>query len=191
MPGDLTTIVGPMGSGKTLHLVQFVSQYRKVGYEVHLFKNVQDTRDDEFSCSSRAGYRLDAKAIRLPIEIDIDIFADPFSRKLLAFEEGQFFYEELVPFIKQVLRQTDFKVVVTGLNLDFRGEPFGIMPQLMAMSDEIIQLKGVCDVCHGPATKTQRLSGGKPVRGRNLPIIQIGGDESYTCRCVDHFVPPY
>jgi thymidine kinase len=190
MPGDLTTIVGPMGSGKTLHLVQFVSQYRKVGYEIHLFKNLQDTRDDAFSCSSRAGYRLDAKAIMLPIEIDIEVFGGR-HQKLIAFEEGQFFVAEFVPFIKKILRDTDYKVVVTGLNLDFRGEPFGIMPELLAMSDDIIQLKGVCDVCHSPATKTQRLFNGEPVKGRNLPIVQIGGDESYTCRCIEHFVPPY
>lgn len=188
MPGDLTTIVGPMGSGKTLWLVKLLSQYGKAGYEPHLFKHRVDTRDTEDTCRSRAGYELPAKAIEDPEEISPTLF-DNERLRIIAFEEGQFFEPILVDFIRAVVYNTDYKVMVTGLNLNFRGEPFGIMPQLMAMSDEIVHLTGVCDVCHGPATKTQRLIGGKPAT-KDSPTILIGGDESYACRCPQCFVPP-
>lgn len=189
MPGELTTITGPMGSGKTLRLIQFFSQYEKLGYETHLFKPWVDNRDNGDVCSSRAGYNLPATTIKSPCQIPANIYTDGAGQRLVAFEEAQFFGPELVEYIKFLLANTNFQVMVTGLNLDFRGEPFGIMPELMAMSDELIYLHGVCDVCHGRATKTQRLIDGKPAPASS-PLVLIGGDDCYTCRCPHCYVPP-
>jgi thymidine kinase len=188
MPGNLTTIVGPMGSGKTRHLFGLFEEYRRQGYEIHLFKHQIDDRDKEPVCSSRAGHAHPATIIRDTSEIDRSILDDS-CRRVISFEEGEFFASDLVDFVRWALRKTDHSVIVTGLNIDFKGDPFGYMPQLMAMSDEIIHLKGECDVCHGFATRTQRIIDGQPAPA-DSPLILIGGDESYTCRCPECYILP-
>jgi len=184
MPGELSTIVGPMGSGKTKFMFGLFENYRKRGYEIHLFKHHRDDRDKDAVCSSRAGHAHPATILRDTSEIDRSILDDT-CRRVIAFEEGEFFASDLVDFVRWVLRKTDHSVIVTGLNIDFKGDPFGYMPQLMAMSDEIFHLKGECDICHGFATRTQRFD-----NSIDSPLILIGGDEAYTCRCPEHYVPP-
>lgn len=79
-------------------------------------------------------------------------------------------------------------VVVSGLDLDFRGEPFGSMPVLLSLADEVHKLNGVCDYegCSNPATRTQRLVNGFPA-SYNAPIILVGdAKEGYQCRCLQH-----
>lgn len=186
MAGELTTIVGPMGSGKTRYLFGLFAKYQAQGYEIQLFKHQIDNRDKEPVCSSRAGHAFPATVIRDTSEIDPKILLAP-SKTVLALEEGEFFASDLVDFVRRVARLTQFRVIVTGLNLDFKGDPFGYMPQLMALADNLVYLYGECDVCHGFATKTQRFIDGKPASA-DSPLILIGGDESYSCRCPSHFV---
>jgi thymidine kinase len=189
MPGRLKTIVGPMGSGKTKHLIRDVAEAEKQGYKIHVFKHITDTRDKGEECSSRNGSKIPAKIIANTCDINLDHALGKDPKRLIAFEEGQFFGRDVVHLIQLILRSTNHRVIVTGLNMDFRGEPFGYMPQLMAMSHQLEFLYGDCDICKARASHTQRLIDGKPATLAS-PLIMIGGDELYVARCPEHFVPP-
>ncbi len=108
----------------------------------------------------------------------------------MAIEEGQFFDEGL-PDVVERLASAGKQVIVTGLDRDFRGIPFGAMPRLMALADQVTKLTAICVVCGEPATRTQRLIGGQPATS-DSPLIVIGGlgDETYEARCrLHHEVP--
>ena len=109
----------------------------------------------------------------------------------MAIEEGQFFDEGL-PEVVEVVADSGKQVLVTGLDRDFRGIPFGPMPRLMALADQVTKLTAICVVCGEQATRTQRLIDGHPA-GADSPLIVIGGmgDETYEARCrLHHEVPP-
>jgi thymidine kinase len=104
-------------------------------------------------------------------------------------EEAQFFDDSL-PSVVETLRQSGRHVIVSGLNTDFAGRPFGPMPELLALADEITMLSAICVVCGETATRTQRLVGGRPA-AIDDPLIVIGGFESpaietYEARCLRH-----
>ncbi len=106
---------------------------------------------------------------------------------MFAFDEAHFFGPEF-PALCERLVSFGKRVIVAGLDLNFRGEPFGPMPELLALADEAIKLTAVCSSCGAPATRSQRLVDGKPATGG--PEVLIGGLESYEPRCREHFVPP-
>ena len=109
----------------------------------------------------------------------------------MAIEEGQFF-DEALPDVVSRLADAGKQVLVTGLDTDFRGVPFGAMPRLMALADQVTKLTAICMVCGEPATRTQRLIDGEPAPA-DSPLIVIGGmgDEKYEARCRQHHeVPP-
>ncbi|HEC63535.1 MAG TPA: thymidine kinase, partial [Candidatus Acetothermia bacterium] len=107
--------------------------------------------------------------------------------EVVAFDEVHFFGPQFPALCERLVRQGK-RVIVAGLDLNWRGEPFGSMPALLALADEVVKLQAVCVVCGKPATRSQRLVGGKPAR--EGPEIVVGGLESYQARCRDCFVPP-
>ena len=107
---------------------------------------------------------------------------------IVAFDEGNFFDKELFPQLCQELKALSKDVIVAGLDLNFRAEPFGPMPELLALADEIMKLTAVCAVCGKPANRTQRMINGKPAP--DGPEILVGGSETYEARCEKCFVHP-
>jgi thymidine kinase len=199
--GKLTTIVGPMSSGKTLELIRKISINKIQDKKILVVKHNIDTRNiknpkeiNHVKVQSRIGIEYDAIAFQDATELLIYVrnlnkiagYPD-----VIAIEEGQFFSQELRHVVDCFI-EYGIDVIVTGLNQTFRGEPFGVMSDLISMSDEIILLQGVCAVCKKEATKTQRLINDKPAP-YNSPTIIVGaeeGTERYECRCINCWEKP-
>ena len=100
---------------------------------------------------------------------------------VIAIDEVQFFDENIV-LVCETLADQGKRVMVAGLDMSFRGEPFGVMPELLTRAEFVTKLTAVCSVCGGPATRTQRLVDGKPAKYDD-PLVLVGASESYTARC--------
>jgi thymidine kinase len=105
--------------------------------------------------------------------------------QVVLIEEAQFFGEDIVPFVVG-LADRGVEVILAGLDQDFRRQPFGPMPSLMAIADEVVKLRAICMKCGAPASHTYRMIDGKPANW-NDPIILIGATESYEARCRNCF----
>jgi len=179
--GRLHVIAGCMSSGKTGELIRLLSRHAVTGDPIVIYKHAVDSRDG-CKARSRLGTEMEAIVVESPEQIEID------GAKVVAIEEAQFFGEELVPVVRRLL-EGGHLVFVTGLNQDFRGEPFGVMPTLMALADELSLLTAICQTCHGVATRTQRVIDGRPAPW-DSPLILVGGADCYEARCPDcHEVP--
>lgn len=179
--GRLHVIAGCMSSGKTGELIRLLSRHAVTGDSIVIYKHEVDSRDG-CKARSRLGTEMEAIVVCGPEDIEIN------GAKVVAIEEAQFFGEGLVPVVRQLLAEGHL-VYVTGLNQDFRGEPFGVMPTLMALADEVSLLTAICQKCHGVATRTQRVIDGKPAPW-DSPLILVGGADYYEARCPDcHEVP--
>ncbi len=179
--GRLHVIAGCMSSGKTGELIRLLSRHSVIGDRIVVYKHSVDVRDGS-KARSRLGTEWEARVVDGPKEISGE------SCRVVAIEEAQFFGEGLVPAVRRLLDEGRL-VYVTGLNQDFRGEPFGVMPTIMALADEISLLTAICQRCHGVATRTQRLIDGKPAPW-DSPLILVGGADYYEARCPDcHEVP--
>ncbi|MGB9880674.1 MAG: thymidine kinase, partial [Anaerolineae bacterium] len=132
-----------------------------------------------------AGTAFDA----IPIEKASDILKhlDP-DTTVIGIDEAQFFDEAIVTLVQE-LANRGIRVIVAGLDTDFRGEPFGYMPILMAQAERVDKLQAICMVCGEPACRTQRLVNGKPAH-YNDPVIIVGASELYEARCRKHHVVP-
>ena len=182
--GWLELIVGPMFSGKSEELIRRVNRAVIAKQKVQVFKPAIDNRYDAVAVASHNGRTWEAA----PIDGVSDI------RKLLeddtqviAVDEGQFLNDDLVPLALD-LADEGKRVLIAGLDLDFRGEPFGPMPLLLAQAEFVDKLTAICG-CGRAATRTQRLLGGHPAHYDD-PVILVGAAESYEPRCRScHSVP--
>lgn len=194
MTERLHVVFGPMFAGKTEELIRLVRRFEIAQEKVQVFKPIIDVRWGKVNhIASHNGNEHPG----IPIEKSREIlnFLEK-DTKVVAIDEVQFFDKEIVAVVRRLL-DDDIKVLITGLPLDFRGEPFGEMPTLMAMADEMTQLTAICTY-RSPngsrcgcmtATRTQRLISGEPAN-YNDPIIKIGAEESYEARCPDHHLVP-
>ncbi len=179
--GQLHVIAGCMSSGKTGELIRLLSRHAVVGDTVVVYKHDVDSRDGSMA-RSRLGTEMEARVVGSSAEITAD------ECRVVAIEEAQFFDEGLVGVVRRMLRGGT-TVYATGLNQDFRGEPFGVMPTLMALADDISLLNAICQKCHAAGTRTQRIVDGKPAPW-DSPLIWVGGADYYEARCPDcHEVP--
>jgi len=180
----LEVITGCMFSGKTEELVRRLRRAVIAKKETIAIKPALDTRYDLVAVVSHSGFSFNA----IPVEDPKSILGMAKDAEVVGIDEAQFFTGELVPVIRELL-QNKKRVIVAGLDLDFRGEPFGIMPTLLALADEVTKLHAICSVCGNIATKTQRLINGRPARYDD-PTILVGGLETYEARCnLHHEVP--
>ena len=180
--GWIHVITGCMFCGKTDEMLRLLRRYSIAGRRVLLIKPRLDTRSDDATVVSRSGARFEACSIDATSEIEpLAGTAD-----VVAIEEAQFLDDQL-PDVATRLADAGKQVIVTGLDLDFRGVPFGTMPRLMALADQVTKLTAICSVCGEPATRTQRLIDGEPAPA-DSPLIVIGGmgDETYEARCRLH-----
>jgi thymidine kinase len=184
--GWVHVICGCMFCGKTDEMLRLLRRFSIAGRRVILVKPRLDTRTDQVTVVSRSGARHQAATVDGSSEIE-EAVGDA---DIVAIEEGQFFDERL-PEVVERLADAGKQVLVTGLDRDFRGIPFGPMPRLMALADQVTKLTAICMVCGEPATRTQRLIDGAPAPAES-PLIVIGGmgDETYEARCrLHHEVP--
>ena len=184
--GWVHVICGCMFCGKTDEMLRLLRRFSIAGRRVLLVKPRLDTRTDADRVFSRSGAQHEA----VTVDDSSQIEAAAGEADIVAIEEGQFFDEGL-PDVVERLASAGKQVIVTGLDRDFRGIPFGAMPRLMALADQVTKLTAICVVCGEPATRTQRLIGGQPATS-DSPLIVIGGlgDETYEARCrLHHEVP--
>lgn len=174
--GRLHVIAGCMSSGKTGELIRLLSRHQVIDDSIVIYKHSVDTRDGT-KARSRLGTEMEARVVSDPAAIGCD------GCRVVAIEEAQFFGDGLVPVVRDLL-QDGRLIYVTGLNQDFRGEPFGVMPVIMALADEISLLTAICQRCHGVATRTQRLIDGRPAPW-DSPTVLVGGADYYEARCPD------
>lgn len=184
--GWVHVICGCMFCGKTDEMLRLLRRFSIAGRRVVLIKPRLDTRTEEVRVVSRSGAEHHALSVDHSAEIEA-IAADA---DIVAIEEGQFF-DTALPDVVERLAEAGKQVLVTGLDRDFRGIPFGPMPRLMALADQVTKLTAICVRCGEPATRTQRLIDGVPAPA-DSPLIVIGGigDETYEARCrLHHEVP--
>lgn len=170
----LEVVCGPMFSGKTEALIKRVRDVEHLhGQKVAVFKPVTDTRHLVPAVISHNGTSIVAKWL------ERDARDLPSDVALIALDEAQFFSLDAVPRILEIVR-AGVRVIAAGLDLTYRAEPFGPMPALMALADEVTKLASRCAKCHQPATRSQRLvSSGE--------TVLVGGSESYEPRCLTCF----
>ena len=184
--GWVHVIAGCMFCGKTDEMLRLLRRFSIAGRRVMLVKTRLDTRTDRVTVVSRSGAQHQAVTVDDSAEIE----AAAEDADIVAIEEGQFFDDRL-PEVVERLASVGKQVIVTGLDRDFRGVPFGAMPRLLALADQVTKLTAICMVCGEPATRTQRLIDGVPAPA-DSPLIVIGGlgDETYEARCRLHHVVP-
>lgn len=177
-PGRLILIRGCMFSGKSERLVDRLAAARSEGRRVAAFKHASDDRYATRQIVTHNGRRTDA----VPVAEASRMIAPAGDADLVAVDEAQFFSSEILDVCREWLKQGR-EVLVAGLDLDSWGQPFGAMPALAEMADEIIDAHGRCARCGAPADHTQRLA---PVEGQKM----VGGPESYEPRCAACFEAP-
>jgi len=183
--GWIEVVCGSMFCGKTEELIRRVRRAKIARQRVQVFKPMIDTRYAVERVTSHNGLDVEAmpvessEAILMRIEPDTNV---------VAIDEVQFFDPDVVR-VCQTLAERGLRVIAAGLDMDFRGEPFGPLPQLMAEAEQVEKLRAICVVCGEPASRTQRLIDGRPA-SYDDPIIFVGGSESYEARCrLHHEVP--
>ncbi|GEN57458.1 thymidine kinase [Halolactibacillus alkaliphilus] len=176
--GWVELICGSMFSGKSEELIRRIKRATYGNLSVRVFKPAIDNRYHEESVVSHNGHSILARPVNSAIEI-LDHISDDID--VIGIDEIQFFDDAIVSIVDQ-LADLGHRVIVAGLDTDFRGEPFGVIPEMMAMSEMVTKLNAICPQCGSPASRTQRLIDGQPA-SYDDPIILVGASESYEPRC--------
>ncbi|PYP20154.1 MAG: thymidine kinase [Gemmatimonadetes bacterium] len=178
-PGWIEVISGVMFAGKSEELIRRVRRAVIARKQVQVFKSHLDARyAGLYSVTSHDGLTVDAAPVDSADQIMRQVRPDT---EVVAIDEAQFLDGGIVT-VANALADRGVRVIVAGTDSDFRGEPFGAMPILMAAAEIVDKLQAICVVCGGPATRNQRLVNGKPAPW-DSPTIMVGGRESYEARC--------
>jgi thymidine kinase len=184
--GWVEVVTGVMFSGKSEELIRRVRRSIIAKKSVQIFKSHLDDRyGGVFSISSHDGRVVEATPVDSSLQISQNLRDDT---EVVAVDEAQFLDAGIIPLVGTIAAR-GARVIMAGTDTDFRGEPFGPMPQLMAVADLVDKLHAICVVCGGPASRNQRLIDGRPARSDSPPIM-IGGRESYEARCRHCFELP-
>ena len=176
--GYIEAVVGPMYSGKSEELIRRLKRAKIAKQEVIVFKPCIDNRYSKEDVVSHSGISIRAIAINHTEEIHKYITDET---QVVGIDEVQFFDEGIVA-VALELADKGIRVIAAGLALDFKAEPFGPVPELLARAEFVDKLQAVCVKCGAPATRTQRLINKEPARYDD-PIILVGATESYEARC--------
>ncbi|MFQ5812368.1 MAG: thymidine kinase [Anaerolineae bacterium] len=174
----MEVICGSMFSGKTEELIRRVRRAQIARQKVQVFKPRLDDRYQVEKVASHNGVHLEAVVVGEAREIPQSV--DP-GTDVIAIDEGQFF-DWTIADVCNFLADNGRRVIIAGLDMDFRGEPFGPMPLLMAQAEKVDKLQAICVVCGAPASRTQRLINGQPA-SYDDPVIMVGANEVYEARC--------
>jgi thymidine kinase len=176
--GWIEVICGSMFSGKTEELIRRVRRAQIARQKVQVFKPALDDRYAVEKVTSHNGVHFEATPVRDAVELMSLVESDT---TVVTVDEAQFFDWQIAEACK-ALADRGIRVIVAGLDMDFRGEPFGPMPLLMAQAERIDKLQAICVKCGAPASRTQRLINGQPA-AYDDPIILVGASEVYEARC--------
>ncbi len=176
--GKITVVCGSMFAGKSEELIRLARRALYAKRRVQVFKPKIDDRYDETMVVSHMGVKHEAMAVDGVADLRAKL--DPKAEMVLV-EEAQFFDDSIVGFAIE-LADRGVEVVLAGLDQDFRRRPFGPMPALLAIADDVVKLRAICVKCGAPASHTYRSVDGRPAR-ENDPIVLIGATESYEARC--------
>ncbi len=186
--GSLEVITGPMFSGKTDELIRRLRRARIARQKVQVFFPAIDSRYTGFAyakVTSHAGAEFDAAPVRAAQDI-LRLAEDGTS--VVGIDEAQFFDDDILPVVDRLVAG-GMRVIAAGLDTDFRGEPFGPIPSLMAQAERLDKLQAICMQCGEPASRTQRLIAGKPAAVHD-PVVVVGAGELYEARCRAHHEVP-
>ena len=176
--GWIEVISGCMFAGKTEELIRRINVLSYAKKNIIVFKPKIDNRYSDSEIVSHSGAKVPCLVVEKAQDILKKIEADT---EVVAIDEVQFFDIDIVE-VCEYLADKGIRVMVAGLDKDFRGESFGVMPELLTRAEFVTKLTAVCAKCGAPATRTQRLVNGKPA-GFEDPIVMVGADESYEPRC--------
>lgn len=181
--GQIEVICGSMFCGKTEELIRRVRRAIIARQTVQVFKPRLDDRYGVQTITSHTGQNHDA----IPVDSATEIIQHlGKTTTVIAIDEVQFFDAVIIDVVEKLAGQ-GMRIICAGLDLDFRGEPFGSMPQLLCRAEDVTKLHAICVVCGEQASRTQRLVNGSPARYGD-PVIFVGAEESYEARCRDHHV---
>lgn len=174
-----------MFSGKSEELIRRVKRASIARQKIQVFAHRLDTRYGEAQVASHSG----AKLVAIPVQNAQQIaeLAEP-DTQVIAVDEAQFF-DWTIADVANALAARGVRVILAGLDTDFRGEPFGPMPLLMAQAEDVEKLNAICVVCGRPASRTQRLVNGEPAYYDD-PVVAVGASEMYEARCRQHHNVP-
>lgn len=174
--GSVEVICGPMFSGKTEELIRRVKRSQIAKQRVQIFKPAIDIRYDIEDVVSHSNQAIKSEPVESAVDILIRLKD---STRVVAIDEVQFFDEAIITVVSK-LAARGYRVICAGLDLDYRAQPFGPMPTLLALADEVMKIHAICTVCGAPATRSQRLS-------QNKEHILLGESDAYEARCRGHY----
>jgi thymidine kinase len=183
--GSIEVVTGSMFSGKTDELIRRLRRATIARQKVQVFKPVIDNRYHVDKVTSHAGTVFDAIPVQCSADIAKILGADT---SVVGIDEAQFFDDGVVE-VARSLADQGIRVIVAGLDTDFRGEPFGCMPTFLAIAERVDKLQAICMTCGEPACRTQRLVNGKPAHYHD-PVVIVGASEMYEARCREHHEVP-
>ncbi len=183
--GSVEVVCGSMFSGKTDELIRRLRRATIARQKVQVFKPAIDNRYAVQKVTSHAGTEFDAQPIEKAMQVLQNLQPDT---TVVGIDEAQFFDDGILEITRQ-LADKGIRVIVAGLDTDFRGEPFGCMPVLMAQAERVDKLQAICMVCGEPACRTQRLVDGQPANYHD-PVVIVGASEMYEARCRQHHIVP-
>lgn len=183
--GWIEVICGPRFAGKSEELIRRVKTLSYANQKIMAFKPAIDNRYDKTAIASHNGAKWEAYAVKTVDDIAKTVTKDT---QVVAIDEVQFFGEDVADLCNHFASRGR-RVIVAGLDMDFRGEPFGPMPKLLAQAEIVTKLTAACTVCGCAATRTQRLVNGSPAHYTD-PVIRVGAKESYEARCRKHHQVP-
>ncbi|WP_408099152.1 thymidine kinase [Peredibacter sp. HCB2-198] len=174
--GSIEVVCGPMFSGKTSELIRRVERAQIAKQRVQIFKPAIDTRYDAEGVVSHTSRSIKAEPVESAVDILIRLKD---STRVVAIDEVQFFDEAITTVVVK-LAARGYRVICAGLDLDYRAQPFGPMPSLLAVADEVMKIHAICTVCGAPASRTQRLS-------KSKAQVLLGETDAYEARCRGHY----
>ena len=184
--GWIEVVTGSMFSGKTEELLRRIRRATIAKQHVQVFKPKLDHRYGTNKVTSHAGANFTAT----PVENSAEILETLDSETtVVAVDEAQFFDAELTK-VCTILADKGIRVIVAGLDQDFRGAPFGPMPIILSLAEQVSKLHAICVVCGKDASRTQRMIDGRPAYFEE-PTVVVGGSESYEARCRTHHDVPH
>lgn len=184
--GRIEVVAGCMFSGKSEELIRRLKRAQIARQRVIALKSSLDDRYGLEAITSHSGVRLESAIVTSPS--DVLRIVEEKQVEVVGIDEVQFFDPGIIG-VAEYLADKGVRVILAGLDQDFRGEPFGPMPELLSLAEDVTKLVAVCMVCGRPATRTQRIVNGRPA-GYDDPVMMVGAAESYEARCREHHVVP-
>ena len=180
-PGRIEVITGPMFSGKSEELIRRLKRARIARQRVTCYKPDIDLRYHRTAIASHSAQTHEACPVTSVARLHDDLFSQLDSIDVIGIDEAQFFDSTLQDLAMELVHRGK-RVLIAGLDTTYAGEPFGPIPTLMAIADEVTKLSAVCMVCGNPAIHTQRL-------GSSQELVVVGAIDLYEARCRLHFQP--